>query len=260
MSKISDAMYEIVEMDELAEKKTLIHQLHPLIKLIISILYITLVVSYDKYDIIGLLPMLLYPAIVFYLSDLSIKTALKKMKYVLPVICFIGIFNPFFDHRALININGIIITGGIVSMITLILKGIYALLAAFLLMATTGIERICYAFRLLHVPSILVTQILLVYRYIMVLMKEANAIMEAYSMRAPKEKGIRYRVWGSLLGQLLLRSLNRAENLYDSMLLRGFKGEYYYGKEQELDRYDYGYLFLWLLILVGLRFLYIFLY
>ena len=70
MSKISDAMYEIVEMDELAEQKTLIHQLHPLIKLIITILYTTLVVSFDKYDLIGLLPMVLYPVIVFYLSDL----------------------------------------------------------------------------------------------------------------------------------------------------------------------------------------------
>ncbi len=258
MSKISDAMYEIVEMDELAEKKTLIHQLHPLTKLIITILYITLVVSFNKYDMMGLLPMLLYPVIVFYLSNLSIKTALKKLRYVLPVICFIGVFNPFFDHSVMLNINGLIITGGIISMITLILKGIYTLLAAFLLIATTGIERLCYALRLLHIPSILVTQILLVYRYIMVLMKEANAIMEAYSMRAPKEKGIRYRVWGSLLGQLLLRSLGRAENLYDSMLLRGFKGEFYYGKEQKFDRYDYGYFLLWLIILVGLRLLYVF--
>ncbi len=255
MSKISDAMYEIVEMDELAEQKTLIHQLHPLVKLIITILYTTLVVSFDKYELIGLLPMVLYPVIVFYLSDLSLKSALEKLRYVLPLVGFIGVFNPVFDHRVMMHINGVVITGGMISMTTLILKGIYTLLGAFLLMATTGIERLCYALRILRIPSILVTQILLVYRYIMVLMKEANSVMEAYSMRAPKEKGIRYRVWGTLLGQLLLRSLLRAENLYDSMLLRGFKGEFYYGNKQKIDRYDVGYLLLWLVVLVGLRLL-----
>ena len=51
---------------------------------------------------------------------------------------------------------------------------------------------------------------------------------EAYSLRAPGQKGIHISAWGSFLGQLLLRSMDRAEALYQSMLLRGFRGEYYY--------------------------------
>ena len=53
---------------------------------------------------------------------------------------------------------------------------------------------------------------------------------EAYSLRAPGQKGIHISAWGSFLGQLLLRSMDRAEALYHSMLLRGFRGEYYYAE------------------------------
>ena len=51
---------------------------------------------------------------------------------------------------------------------------------------------------------------------------------DAYYLRAPGQKGIHISAWGSFLGQLLLRSMDRAEELYSSMRLRGFRGEFYY--------------------------------
>ena len=253
MGKITKAIYEIYAMDDMAEKKTKINQVHPLVKLIITIMYISCVVSFDKYNLLGLLPMIIYPAMIFNLSDISIKSCFIKLRVVLPMVCFIGLFNPFFDHTNIIKINGFMITGGMISMLTLMIKGTYTLMASFLLIATTGIERICYALKLLHIPSIIVTQILLVYRYITLLMSEANAVIEAYSLRAPNEKGIKYKIWGSLIGQLLFRSIDRAGNLYDSMLLRGFNGEFYYASRLNCSVTDYIYLFLWIIIILALR-------
>lgn len=255
MSKINKAIYEIHEMDELADKKSSINMIHPLTKLILTVVYIALVVSFDKYDIIGILPMLLYPLIIFNLSEISIKTALRKLRVVLPLVCFVGLFNPLFDTSPLVHLGGVVITGGMVSMLTLVIKGVYSLLASFLLVATTGIEKICYALRLLHIPGIIVTQILLVYRYVSLLMGEANAVIEAYSLRAPKQKGIKYKIWGTLIGQLLLRSIDRAENVFDSMLLRGFDGEFYFSDQRRFNSTDYIYLILWLAIMAGLRFI-----
>lgn len=254
MGKITDAIYEIHELDELAEKKTKINQVHSLVKLIITIFYITCVVSFDKYNLFGLLPMILYPIMLFRLSEIPMKTCFKKMRVVLPMICFIGILNPFFDHVLVFKVGNIIITGGIVSMITLILKGIYTLMASFLLIATTGIEGICYALRMLHIPNMIVTQILLSYRYITLLMSEANAVFEAYSLRAPKEKGVKYKIWGSLVGQLLFRSIDRAGNLYESMLLRGFSGDFYYANTKKFHSIDFIYLCLWVIIIAALRY------
>ena len=103
-------------------------------------------------------------------------------------------------------------------------------LASFLLIATTPIDTLCAALRRLHVPDILVTLLLLTYRYIGVMLEEVVIMSEAYSLRAPGQKGIHISAWGSFLGQLLLRSMDRAEALYHSMLLRGFRGEYYYAE------------------------------
>lgn len=49
-------------------------------------------------------------------------------------------------------------------------------------------------------------------------------VVQAYELRAPGQKGIHFKVWGSLMGQMLLRSMDRAEVIYESMCLRGFDG------------------------------------
>lgn len=255
MGKLKDAVFEIQELNQMAEMNTKVHQLHPLVKVILTIIYIICVVSCDKYDLWGLLPFLIYPFLLFYLTGISVKSCVRKLRVVLPLVIFIGLLNPFLDKVPLYNIGGIVITGGVISMITLILKGIYTLMAGFVLIATTGMERICYALKLLHIPGIIVTQILLTYRYITVLLREADAVYEAYSLRAPGEKGVRFKIWGSLLGQLLFRSIARAENLYDSMLLRGFHGEFYYAGTQKGSAMDYVYLAIWICIFVTLKLL-----
>ena len=104
----------------------------------------------------------------------------------------------------------------------LVVKGVLCFLAVYLLIATTGMERVCAALRQLHIPRVLVTTILLTYRYIVLLLQEGNRISTAYALRAPGEKGIHFRAWGSLLGQLLLRSVDRAQLVYESMMLRGY--------------------------------------
>ena len=113
------------------------------------------------------------------------------------------------------------------------LKGIFSLFASFLLIATTKIDDICAALRFLHVPSVLVTLFLLTYRYIFIMMEEVSVMTTAYHLRAPDQKGIAFQAWGSFLGQLLLRSMDQAERIYQGMLLRGFHGEFYYSRKAE---------------------------
>ena len=105
-------------------------------------------------------------------------------------------------------------------------------------------------------PKLLVTQFLLTYRYLTLLLEQADTMAQAYILRAPKQKGVHFKVWGSLAGQLLLRSIDRANNLYDSMLLRGYQGEYYYGGPiAAWGPRDWHYLLTILAPLLSLRFL-----
>ena len=254
MGKISDAIYEVHYMDTIAGMDSPVHRVHPLVKLVVTIAYIWFTVSFNKYDVAGLITMVVYPVALFSLSGLSFGHSIKKLRIILPFVLLMGILNPFFDREPRFLLYGLTVTDGMVSGMTLIMKGMLTVLGAYLLIATTRIEAICYALNLLHVPEILVTQILLTYRYITVLLSEANHIFEAYSLRAPFQKGVHYKVWGSLIGQLLFRSIDRATGLYDSMVLRGYNGNFQYSQLPKARLKDFAYLLAWGAAFVALRF------
>jgi len=69
-------------------------------------------------------------------------------------------------------------------------------------------------------------------------MEEVSVMTTAYRLRAPGQNGIHVSAWGSFLGQLLLRSMDKAEELYISMQLRGFNHEFYYADSKTLKFSD----------------------
>ncbi len=228
MNKMHKALRELAEMDELAARSSPIHALHPAAKLIATIAYILVTLSFDKYDLSGLVPMLLWPILLFQLSGIEVRSCFYKLRIVLPLVMAVGLFNPFFDKTIVLRLGSVAVSGGVVSMLTLMLKGLYCLMASFLLMATTPIDLLCAALRQLHVPKLLVTLLLLTYRYVGVMTEELAIMTDAYHLRAPGQKGVHVSAWGSFLGQLLLRSMDRAQDLYASMLLRGYHQHFHY--------------------------------
>ena len=253
MNKLFKAQSELREMDALAAECSPIHALHPLCKLLVTVLYIAVTVSFPKYNFSGLVMMVLYPVIAFQVSGIPVGLCFYKLRIVLPLVCAVGLANPFLDHTPLMQLGTITVTGGFVSMVTLMLKGIFSLMASFLLIATTSIDAICAALRKLHVPGILTTLLLLTYRYIGVMIEQASVMSQAYKLRAPGQKGIHISAWGSFLGQLLLRSMDRAEELYSSMILRGFRGEFYYADAPACRRASLVYTAVCIALFLGAR-------
>ena len=178
MDKISHALTELQEMDELNARSSPIHDMHPLIKLLVTLAYIVFVVSFDKYELSGLMIMVLYPIAAFTVSGIPVRTCFYKLRIVMPLVCAVGLVNPFFDKAPLLYIGSVAVSGGVVSMLTLMLKGVFALMASFLLIATTPMDSVCAALRKLHVPGIIVTLLLLTYRYIAVMLDEVKAVIQ----------------------------------------------------------------------------------
>ena len=238
MNTMTKAMLEMAGLDELAGMDTPVHRLHPLVKLILAVAYIAAVISFPGNTFTGLTAMVLLPVLTFQISRIPVRTCFYRLRFILPLVCAVGIWNPVLDRRPALVLGGLTVSAGMLSFLTLMLKGVFALMASFLLIATTGIEKICYALRLLHVPEILVTQMLITYRYISLMLREAGTMMNAYSLRAPGQKGIHHSAWGSFVGQLLLRSMDRAETLFAGMQLRGFHGSFYYAGVMPWRRTD----------------------
>ncbi len=76
--------------------------------------------------------------------------------------------------------------------------------------------------------------------------------MTAYKLRAPSQNGINYKAWGTLVGQWLLRSMDKAERVYESMLLRGFTGDFRIRKKK-VRLADIFYPVIWIVIFVVIR-------
>lgn len=254
MMKISEAISDLHKMDMEAGRHGWLQGLHPLPKLLTTVFFILTTVSYGKYDLAGLLKMGIYLIIGFVMGDISVKLLIKRMRAVLVLVCLVGIANPFIDRKVLFQIGEFAVTGGMVSAVTLMLKGVFAVAASYLLMVTTAVEDLGYALRRLHIPKVFVTVLMLVYRYIIVLLKEIERMTDAYSLRAPGQTGLHYKVWGTMVGQLLLRSMDRAQIVYDSMMLRGYQGEFYLRCKKRAGVGDYLYAAVWVTVMLVLRY------
>jgi len=245
MANITQAYYKMFILDELAEKKTAIHRINPVIKLVVTLIYLLFVVSYDKYDISGLMPLFFYPVIILIVGDIPLKSIIVGLAIAAPLVIGVGAFNPFLDREIVLTIQGISISAGMLSFTSLLIKCSLTVTAAMLLLATTGMNKIAAALRKLHMPQIFIIQLLLTYRYISVLMGEASRIYNAYTLRAPYQRGIGRNVWGSLVGSLLLRTYDRAVRLYHAMKLRGFEDQYYGLNLNKYTKMDILYLLEW---------------
>lgn len=239
MNKASQAWTELQAMDERSDGDSMIHRLHPMVKFLAVIFYILTLVSFPKYELTGMLIMLLYPVLLYRLSGIPVVVCFYQLRLVLPLVLAVGIANPFLDKTPLLRLGTLTVSGGVISMLTLMLKGILSLMISFLLIASTKVDLLCASLRRLHIPEEIVTLFLLTYRYISVLMEQVAIMSDAYALRAPGQKGIHISAWGSFLGQLLLRSMDKANELYQSMILRGFRGSFEYLEIPRMRIWDF---------------------
>ncbi len=224
MSKISDNFFDIGYMDTLACADSWLHRLDPRTKLITTLIFIVAVVSFDKYAISGLIPFFIFPIALVALSGLPAGYLFKKVLLVLPIAALIAIFNPFMDREVIFYVGPLGISGGWISFFSIILRFILTVSAALILIALTGFNSVCLALSKFGVPKPFVVQLLFFFRYLFVLTDEAGRMVRAWSLRSFSSKKISFRVFISLTGHLLLRTLDRAERIYLAMCSRGFDG------------------------------------
>lgn len=238
MSKIGDAIQTLSSMEDLAARDSAIHRIHATVKILITFAYLVAVLSFQRYDLSGLTPYFLYPALMIPLANIPFQEIFKRVLVALPFSLFAGISNLIFDREILAYLGTIPITYGFLSFWSLMIKTFLCVAAVMILVATTDTFTLFAQLRSFKIPKVFVLTLMMTYRYIFVLLQEAGNMMKAYALRAPNEKGIKMKDMGSFVGQLLLRCIDRSEQVYAAMQCRGFNGEYIIGKRQQLDTYS----------------------
>jgi cobalt/nickel transport system permease protein len=200
-----------------------IHRLGAGVKTITALVFIVAVVSFSKYEVWSLLPLFCFPLMLIVLGDVPLKPLLLRMLLVSPFAIFAGMFNPFIDIIEL-PFAGYLVAGGWLSFLSILLRFSLTVSVALATVATTPFEKICKFLDSVKVPRVLVVQLLMLYRYLNVLIEEGGRIMLARRLRAPVSPKITIKTATSMLGVLFVRTLDRAERVYQAMLLRGFDG------------------------------------
>jgi cobalt/nickel transport system permease protein len=216
---------ELGRMDELGRLDTPVHRLDARAKTIVTLAFIAVVMSFPRYEISALIPFLLFPVALGALGRIPARQILKKILVAAPFALVIGIFNPLMDRQPLAMIGPVVVTGGWISFVSILFRFALTVGAALILVACTGMYRLGAGLERLGVPRVFVVQLLFLYRYLFVVANEGGKMLRGVELRAAGARSVGFRIYGSLVGHLLLRSLDRAERVYRAMVARGFDGD-----------------------------------
>ena len=193
--------------------------------LLVTVVYLCVMLSVPTTHLDILLWFALYPIISAPIFGLSYSRIFLESLIVLPLVILLGVFNPIFDQSVIATHNGLSITRGWLMFFGIIIRGLLSMQALLLIIRSIGFIGITRAMGRLGVPRFLTTQLLMVFRYIRVLIEEGLSMKAARDSRSFGNRHLSIRLWGVLVGQLFLRSVDRAERVHKAMTARGFNGE-----------------------------------
>jgi len=253
MSSISTHAYDLGTMDRLSRQDTSVHRLDGRAKLLTTLVFIVTVVSFGRYEVSAMIPFFIYPLVLCSLGNIPLVYLVRKIIVVAPFAILVGIFNPIIDRQILTTLGSAQISGGWISFISILIRFTLTVWAALTLVAITGFNAVCAALEKLGVPRVFVVQLMFLYRYLFVLIDESLRLVRARSLRSFNGKGSGIRTFGSMVGHLLLRTLDRAQRIHQAMSCRGFSGEIRVLRPASFGLGDVAYVLGWSVLFVGLR-------
>ena len=224
MGRIENALRDFDSLDAFAARPTALSQLDPRAKILATLGFIVAVVSFDRYAVAALLPFAVFPVLLAGLAEIPLRVIGRKVLLASPFAVMIGLFNPLLDQQPVLTLYGLEISGGWVSLASLLIRFCLSVAAALVLLASTGFHGVCVGLGRLGAPQVFTTQLLFLHRYALVLGGEAARMGLARELRGGSGAAMSLGVYGSLLGHLLLRALERAQRIHQAMLSRGFDG------------------------------------
>lgn len=223
--------------------------------LIVTVVYLVAMLSISLQRTDAIIWFAIYPIISAPLAHIPYERLFRNSLYVLPLLVFIGIFNPFYDRTPAFTVSGITVTLGWVSFISILIRGLLATQALLLLIHVAGFNEICEALRRMGFPAVIVTQLLMVYRYLEVLIQEALSMQRARLARSYGKSSFRASIWGPFVGQLLIRTIERSRRINMAMKARGFRDSLSVSPSSRWDTAATVYCLIWIPLILALRFL-----
>jgi len=203
-------------LDRYARGDTWCHRLDPRKKLVVvaTVLLAILLTPLSQWPFLGLLGFLIAAALT--IAEIPRSYVLQRLAWLLPPVLGLALSGPL--SRGF--------HGGWDLAMLITIRSVLSFLAALWLVNTTPFEPLLQALADFGLPRRFVELLAFMYRYCFVVFDELVRMRTAQRARTVTRPTL-WNAWrdgASLLGMLLIRSLNRAERIHGAMCSRGWTG------------------------------------
>lgn len=222
--KLEKALSAIAELEGARRTDAPLSTVDPRALLLVTIIYLAALLSLSLHSVANLILFSLYPVVSASMSPVNFGRVFRKSLYALPFVALIGIFNPIYNHRGALSVGEITISQGWIEFFSITLRGLLSVQSVLIAVYSAGFIRLCRGMQQMRMPAMFAVQLMLVYRYTFVLLREARDMQMAREARSFGRTSYPPKMWGVFIGQLLLRTAERSRRIYRAMLARGFDG------------------------------------
>ncbi len=223
------------------------------VTLIITMLFLVSLLSIPKFSLLTVLVFAAFPLFLMQATNVTAGVIGQQLLKLSPFVLFMAAGNLFFDRHPILSLAGFTISGGMVSALVIVAKTLIIITTILAITHSIPFYRICRALETLHLPDILITQLMLLDRYRTVIQEEALSMQRARDIRSFGGRGKELLRTASLIGSLLLRTTHRAERIYRSMSARGFQERMNVHTQQKTSGREWLIIGLWALLFLALR-------
>lgn len=187
-----------------------IHRLPAAIKLAVATSIILLVVLAPP-TVVGLSFVALFLLLVAGLSRIPARFLVGRLLLLEPFVLGVAVLALFQP-------------GGWRVMLIVMVKCTLCLSTTILLANTTSASAMVRVLQKIGAPSLMVTTLTLMYRYLFVLADEAQRMKRARASRTfSRRRSLEWRSASTIAGQLFIRAADRADRVYAAMCARGWR-------------------------------------
>lgn len=260
-------MEGLFEIDRESARESPLHVIDGRIKLISAILIIVYAVYSTNLFILILMET--YLLVLIFISNVSLKYALKRIALVLPFGGFIAIFQLF------IQPGNIIWTGpfgwlhitdyGLFFGLLLLGRVTVSVTSIVFLSSSTSMQELISSAQRLGVPHQLAMLLNLTVRYLFFFYDQLESILNAQATRCfdifSKKTTYKWRLRkvGETITMMFLRAFEQGEKVYLSMMSRGYsENARLYRAKRKLDSKDFGFMISTMIVIACLQFMVMF--
>ena len=214
-------------IDKFAYQDSPVHRLDSRVKFIVVVVFTAVVISLPRYSVSVLACYAVGPFAMLVVGRIPIGFALKHILVVSPFVAVLAFSCVLYDRAAMTVRFGPfewVMAAGWLRCAGILGKFAVTMSALIGLVSTTRFSDLLSGLSKLGVPKILLVQMGLLYRYIFLLIDKAQRILRARAGRKLRNLGVKaeLKTAGSMIGSLLVSSLDCAERINWAMQGRGF--------------------------------------